>query len=216
MISKRKLAAEALGTAMILVALVGSGIMGHALSGGIAVLALLVQSLVVGAMIYLVITCLGPISGGHFNPAVTAAFVLRRDMGRREGLGFVLAQMAGAIVGVWLAHLMLGQPILQIYGGNAVRPGMMWLSECVAVFGLLTVIFAGFFAKPAAVPTLVAIYSAILIWFTGSGSLANPAVTLARPFTDSLSGLWIGYLPVLFVAQALAVAGAHYVLRRPW
>ena len=214
MVSRRKLAAEALGTALLLISVVGSGIMAEELSGGITALALLANAVATGCMLFVIITTLGPISGAHFNPAVTAAFVLRKEMGRREGAAYVGAQILGALVGVWLSHLMFDLPLFQV-SQTFHRTGIaQWSAEIIATFGLLMVIFGGLSARSEAVPALVAVYITGAYWFTASTSFANPAVTIARSFSDTFAGIWPGHMPMFILAQAVAVVIAHAALRR--
>lgn len=184
----RKLAAEGLGTALLLATVVGSGIMGVMLSAGNTCVALLANATATAAMLYVLIVLFAPISGAHFNPAVTLVLWLRRELRAREALAYVLVQLAGAIVGVLLAHAMFGIPLIE--PGTRVRTGSaQWLSEAVAAFGLLLTIFLGGRHRPGAVPTLVACYIFAAYWFTASTSFANPAVTLARSLTQTFAGI---------------------------
>jgi glycerol uptake facilitator-like aquaporin len=164
-------------------------------------------------MLYVIITVLGPVSGGHFNPAVTLAFALRRDIPAMQGAGYVLAQLLGGTIGVWASHLMFEQPVLQIATAMHRTGANMWLSELIATFGLLLTIFGGLRAHPQAVPTLVALYVTGAYWFTASSGFANPAVTIARGLTDSFAGINPGHIPAFVLMQILAVLLAHAVLR---
>ena len=184
----RKLLAECLGTALLLAAVVGSGIMGVMLSAGNVGISLLANAAATAAALYVLIVLLAPVSGAHFNPAVTLVLWLRRELRAREALAYVLVQVAGAIAGVLLAHAMFGLALIQ--PGTHVRTGFaQWLSEAVAAFGLLLTILLGGRHRPGAVPALVACYIFAAYWFTASTSFANPAVTLARSLTQSFAGI---------------------------
>ena len=209
----RNLFAEGLGTFFLLVGVVGSGIMGAALSGGNLAVALLANAIATGCVLYVLITTLGPISGAHFNPAVTLAFLLRREIGARAAAGYAAAQVAGAVLGVWAAHLMFDLPLLQL-SGTARGGAGQWLSEGIATFGLLFVIFGGLRHRAEAVPTLVALYITGAYWFTSSTSFANPAVTLARGLSDTFAGIAPGNVPGFVAMQILATALAAFVLPR--
>lgn len=196
----RRLAAEALGTALLLSAVVGSGIMAEQLAGGNAALALLGNTLATGAMLVVLITMLGPISGAHLNPAVSLAFFLRGDIHRQEALAYAAAQLAGAITGVLIAHAMFAEPLLQT--SDIARSGFAQaFSEGVATFGLVLTILLTLRTKPQAVATSVGLYIAAAYWFTASTSFANPAVTIARALTDTFSGIRPGDVPGFVVAQ---------------
>jgi glycerol uptake facilitator-like aquaporin len=209
----RILAAEALGSALLLISVIGSGVMGAALSDGNVAIALLANAIATGGMLYVIITTLGPISGAHFNPAVSLAFALRGDLAWTALPGFVVAQCVGAILGVWAAHLMFDLPLLQWSMTMHRTGGAQWFSEGIATFGLLFVIFGGLKARADAVPTLVALYITGAYWFTASTSFANPAVTLARGFSDTFAGIYPGHIPAFIVAQLVAVGIGHVVLR---
>ena len=184
----RRLSAEFLGTAALLAGVVGSGIMGADLSKGNLAVALLANAGATAALLYVLITVLGPVSGAHFNPAVTLAMRLRGELGTGEAIAYVLVQVAAAIAGVVLAHAMFAQPLLQ-WGEHARTGAAQWLSEGVATFGLLLTILLGLRHRPAAIPALVASYIFAAYWFTASTSFANPAVTLARALTTSFAGI---------------------------
>ena len=210
---RQKLAAEALGTAILLMGVVGSGIMGAALADGNTAVALLANAIATGCVLYLLITILGPISGAHFNPAVTLAFAWRGEFTARPALAYVAAQICGGIAGVWLTHVMFELPVLQL--SQTVRTGpAQWVSEVVATFGLLFVIFGGLRSRPEAVPTLVALYITGAYWFTASTSFANPAVTLARALSDTFAGIRPADAPMFIVAQLAGVTLAALVLPR--
>jgi len=210
----RRLAAEALGTAFLLAAVVGSGIMGERLAGGNAAIALLANTAATGAALAVLITIFGPVSGAHFNPAVTLIAVLRREMSLAAGAAYVLVQAAAAIGGVFVAHLMFALPVLQVSAKLRDAPGQT-LSEFVATFGLILTIAGGVRYRPAAVPALVGLYIAAAYWFTASTSFANPAVTIARSLSDTFAGISPSSAPAFLLAQiAGALAGAfvsHFV-----
>lgn len=203
----QRLAAEFLGSAFLLATVVGSGIMGERLAGGNEALALLGNTLPTGAILVVLITMLGPISGAHLNPAVTGAFWLRGDIGGGGAAFYVLVQVTGALVGVLVAHAMFDLPLWQ--AGVKVRSGHgQWLAEGVATFGLLLTILATLRAKPAATPASVGLYIIAAYWFTASTSFANPAVTIARAFSDTFSGIRLGDVPAFIAAQLVgAVVG---------
>jgi glycerol uptake facilitator-like aquaporin len=184
----RKLAAEAIGTALLLACVVGSGTMGVALAQGNVAIALLANAAATAGVLYVLITVLGPISGAHFNPAVTLAMRWRGEIDGRDALAYITVQFIAAGAGVLLAHAMFELPLWQ--PGTHVRTGPgQWLSEGVATFGLLLTILLGQRHRPAAIPALVACYIFAAYWFTASTSFANPAVTLARAFTQSFAGI---------------------------
>lgn len=200
----RRLVAEALGTAVLVATVVGSGIMADALTDDVA-LALLGNTLPTGAILVVLITVLGPVSGAHFNPAVTLAFLIRRELAAATALGYVAAQVAGGIAGTLVAHAMFELPILQFSG--TVRTGQaQWLAEVVATFGLVWVILAGIRFRLEAVPWLVGLYISAAYWFTASTSFANPAVAIARALTDTFSGIRPADLPGFVLAELLGAA----------
>ncbi|MGE4221168.1 MAG: aquaporin [Alphaproteobacteria bacterium] len=215
--TQRRLAAEALGTAALLATVVGSGIMAERLAGGNVALALLGNTIATGAILAVLIASMGPISGAHFNPAVTLVFVLRREIAASLALGYLAAQIAGAVGGAWLAHAMFEAPVFQF--STKIRTGSaQWLAEGVATFGLLATILAGIRWRPAGVAWMVALYITAAYWFTASTSFANPAVTLARSLTDSFSGIRPGDAPAFILAQcagAVAAAAVMSWLLRP-
>ncbi|HYI87869.1 MAG TPA: MIP/aquaporin family protein [Burkholderiales bacterium] len=203
----QRLGAEFIGSAFLLATVIGSGIMGERLAGGNEALALLGNTLPTGAILVVLITMLGPVSGAHFNPAVTGVFWLRGDIGGRGGALYVLAQIAGALVGVVAAHAMFELPLWQ--AGVKIRNGPgQWLGEGIATFGLLLTILATLKARAAAVPMAVGLYIIAAYWFTASTSFANPAVTIARAFSDTFAGIRLGDAPAFIAAQLLgAVCG---------
>ena len=183
----RKIVAEFIGTALLLATVIGSGIMGETLSDGNIALALLGNTLPTGAILVVLITMLGPISGAHFNPAVTLTFFMRGDIRGGDAGAYVLAQIAGAFVGVITAHAMFDQSLLQL--STKVRSGTAQaIAEWVATFGLVTTILLTLRAKPEAIATSVGLYITAAYWFTASTSFANPAVTLARAFSNTFAG----------------------------
>lgn len=208
----RRLFAEFLGTALLLATVVGSGIMGVALSDGNDGIALLANAAATAGVLYVLIVVFGPVSGAHFNPAVTLAMVLRREIARRDAIGYVAVQFAGAIAGVVLAHAMFDLPLVQ--PGTHVRTGgAQWLSEGVATFGLLLTILLGVRHRPAAVPALVACWIFAAYWFTASTSFANPAVTLARGLTQTFAGIRLeDVLPFVCAQIAGALLGLATVI----
>ena len=196
----RRLVAEALGTMLLLATVVGSGIMGDNLADGNDAVALLGNTLATGAILAVLITMLGPISGAHFNPAVTAAFLVRREIDARTALAYIVVQIAGALAGVALAHLMFDIDVLQV--STKARTGFgQWLAEAVATFGLVATILATLKARPSAVAAMVGLYISAGYWFTASTSFANPAVTVARSFTDTFSGVAPADAPAFIAAQ---------------
>ena len=208
----RKLAAEGLGTAMLLLSVVGSGIMAETLTEDVA-LALLANAIATGAMLYAIITCLGHISGAHFNPAVTLYFAARGEIAPAMALAYVAVQVSGGIAGVWATHFIFDQEILQ--SSATARTGTaLWGSEVLATFGLFFVIVGGLSARPAAVPALVGLYITGAYWFTASTSFANPAVTIARTLSDTFAGIQPGHAPMFIAMQVLGCGLALAVL--PW
>lgn len=197
----RRLAAEALGTGLLVAAVVGSGIMADRLTGDIAV-SLLGNTLPTGAILVVLIAILGPISGAHFNPAVTLVFALQRQMTGMMAVCYVAAQILGGIGGTLLAHLMFELPLLQ--ASSTVRTGGgQWLAETVATFGLVFTILAGLKFQRSAIPWLVGLYITAAYWFTASTSFANPAVAIARALSDTFAGIRPADLPAFIVAQVL-------------
>ena len=197
----RRLVAEALGTGLLVATVVGSGIMADRLTGDVA-LALLGNTLPTGAILVVLITILGPISGAHFNPAVTLVFALKRDLPVGQSVGYVAMQIAGGIAGALLAHAMFELPLFQ--ASTTVRTGTaQWLAEAVAAFGLVFTILAGLRFRAEAIPWLVGLYIIAAYWFTASTSFANPAVAIARAFTNTFAGIRPVDLPGFIVAELL-------------
>jgi glycerol uptake facilitator-like aquaporin len=202
----RKLVAEAIGTALLLAAVVGSGIMAERLANGNDALALLCNTVATGAALVVLISVFAPVSGAHFNPAVTVYFVLKREIATSEAVLYVIVQIVAAVLGVWLAHAMFAMPVLEV--SHKFRDGpAQWLSEFVATFGLLLTI-AGCARKPDTTPAMVGLYIAAAYWFTASTSFANPAVTIARSLTDSFAGIAPSSAPGFICAQLMAVFAA--------
>jgi glycerol uptake facilitator-like aquaporin len=205
----RRLVAEALGTALLVATVVGSGIMAESLTKDVA-LALLGNTLPTGAILVVLITILGPVSGAHFNPAVSLVFALKREMTPRDALLYSAAQVAGGIIGTMMAHAMFALPLLD--ASLKMRTGgAQWFAEGVAAFGLIATIIAGIRFERASVPWLVGLYITAAYWFTSSTSFANPAVAIARSLTNTFSGIRPTDLPG-FIAAELCGAVAAMVL----
>jgi len=203
----RRLAAELVGTGFLLATVVGSGIMAERLAGGNVAIALLGNTIPTGAILYVLITMLGPVSGAHFNPAVTMAFALRRDIAAGEGVAYVAVQIAGGLLGVAFAHLMLDVDVVQF--SQTARSGPpQWFAEWVATFGLVFTILATLRARPDAVAAAVGLYITAAYWFTASTSFANPAVTIARGFSDTFAGIRPVDVPAFVAAQLVGAACA--------
>lgn len=210
----RKLAAEGLGTAFLLATVVGSGIMAAKLAGGNIAIALLGNTIPTGAILVVLISTLGPISGAHFNPSVTLASLVNRSMKPGEVAAYIAVQVIGAILGVFIAHAMFDLPLLQ--ASTTMRSGgAQWLAEAVASFGLLTVIFLSVRNAPQQVAMNVGLYITAAYWFTASTSFANPAVTLARSFSDTFAGIRpedvLGFILAQLAGAAMAVAVDRWV-----
>lgn len=206
----RRLACEALGTALLLAAVIGSGIMGERLSAGNDAITLLANAISTGAALVVLITIFGPLSGAHFNPVVTLAAALRRDLTARRAVGYAVAQIIGALVGVLIAHAMFEEPLFQV--SEKLRDGTgQAFSEIIATFGLILTIFATARFRPDFVATSVGLYISAAYWFTASTSFANPAVTIARMFSNTFAGIDPSSAPAFIAAQlvgALVAAGA--------
>jgi glycerol uptake facilitator-like aquaporin len=201
----RRVMAELVGTAMLLAVVVGSGIMGERLAGGNVAIALLGNTIATGAILAVLILVFGPISGAHFNPAVTFAFALRREIGVADAVIYVATQLVGAIVGVWLAHIMFSEPILMLGDVPRTGPGQ-WTAEIVATFGLVATILGCLRARPEAVPYAVGLFITAGYWFTSSTSFANPAVTVARSLSATFAGIRPLDAPAFIVAQFVGAA----------
>jgi glycerol uptake facilitator-like aquaporin len=198
---------EWLGTAFLLAAVVGSGIMAQNLAGGNVAIALLCNTLATGAILAVLILVFGPLSGAHFNPAVSVAFGLRGALAWRLVAVYILAQLCGGIVGVWTAHLMFDLPVWQVSLKVRSSTGQ-WLAEAVATFGLVLTIFGCVARAPAAVPYAVGLYITSAYWFTASTSFANPAVTIARSLSDTFAGIAPAGVGAFILAQILGTLAA--------
>jgi glycerol uptake facilitator-like aquaporin len=195
----RALTAEALGTGLLVCTVVGSGIMADALTEDVA-LALLGNTIPTGAILYVLITVLAPVSGAHFNPAVSLVFALRGELDWPQLAPYIAAQIIGGVLGTFLAHGMFDLSILQLSTTDRTG-GAQWLAEITATFGLVAVILGGIRARPAAVPALVGLYITAAYWFTASTSFANPAVAIARALTDTFAGINPAHVPGFIAAQ---------------
>lgn len=202
-----RLVAEGLGTALLLAIVIGSGIMGERLAGGNVAIALLGNTLATGAGLVVLITIFGPLSGAHFNPAVTLVFALRREIPLTATLAYIVAQGVGAILGVWAAHLMFAEPVLQVSTKLRDGPAQMF-SEGVATFGLIAAIFGSIRFRPEATPMIVGLYITAAYWFTASTSFANPAVTIARSLSNTFAGIAPRSAPGFIIAQLAGAAVA--------
>lgn len=206
----QKLGAEFLGTAFLLATVVGSGIMAESLADGNIAIALLGNTIPTGAILFVLITMLGPISGAHFNPAVTVAFLMRGDISTRDCAAYIAIQIAGGIIGVLAAHLMFDETLFQL--SEKVRTGpSQWFAEWVATFGLVSTILLTLRANAAAVPAAVGLYITAAYWFTASTSFANPAVTIARSFSDTFAGIRFADIPAFIGAQIIGAICALYI-----
>lgn len=209
----RILVAEALGTALLTLAVVGSGLMGDSLAEGNTALALLTNSTATGLALYVLITVLAPVSGAHLNPAVSLVFAASGQLAWRSVPAFCAAQIAGSVAGILLTHAIFGLPLLQL--SDTVRSGgHLWAAEAVATFGLMFAVFGGLRAAPAQVPALVAAYIASAYWFTSSTSFANPALTVGRMLSDSFAGIAPASVPAYIAAQGIGALLSVVVL--PW
>ncbi len=214
----RRLFAEWLGSAFLLAAVVGSGIMAQRLAGGNVALALLCNTIPTGAILVVLILVLGPVSGAHFNPAVSLALLLRGELSWRIAPAYVAAQITGAIAGVWAAHLMFELPLWQLSLTQRSGAGQ-WFAEGVATFGLLLTIFGCAARTPGAIPYAVGLYITSAYWFTASTSFANPAVTIARALSDTFAGIAPAGVPAFILAQlvgaGVAVTVGGWLWRKP-
>jgi len=208
----RRLAAEGIGSFFLFAAVIGSGVMAEALAGGNVAVALIGNTLATGAMLFVLITMLGPISGAHFNPAVSLVFASRGELPWRDAATFIAVQFLGGVLGAWAAHLMFDLPILQ-YSLKA-RSGIgQWTGEAVATFGLILTIIGTVRHRPTWVPASVALYITSAYWFTSSTSFANPAITIVRSMSDSFAGIAPRDVPMFVVGQLLGAAVAVLVSR---
>ena len=208
--TRRAILAEALGSFLLFATVIGSGIMGERLAGGSVAIALLGNTIATGAILFVLITMLGPVSGAHFNPAVTLVMRLRREISSRVAMAFVAAQLGGGILGVWVAHLMFDLPILELSTKVRAGPGQL-TGEAIATFGLILTILGTVRMRPAAVPASVALYIIAAYWFTSSTSFANPAITVARSLSDSFAGIAPACVPGFIAAQLVGAIAALLV-----
>ena len=206
---------EFLGTAFLLAAVVGSGIMAQKLAGGNGALALLCNTLPTGAILAVLILVFGPLSGAHFNPAVSLAFALRGELPWRTMAVYIAAQVLGAILGVWVAHLMFEIPLLQFSSTVRTGPGQ-WLAEAIATLGLLLTIFGCAARSPSAIPYAVGLYITSAYWFTVSTSFANPAATIARSLSDTFAGIAPNGVLAFIAAQLAGMLTAVLIGRWLW
>ncbi|MEO1649065.1 MAG: MIP/aquaporin family protein [Pseudomonadota bacterium] len=206
----RQLAAEAIGSFFLFVAVIGSGIMAENLAGPNVALALLANTVATGAILFVLIAMLGPISGAHFNPAVTLAFLVRRDISLGKASGFIAAQIGGGALGAFAAHLMFDLPIFQF--STKARAGLgQWTGEFVATFGLVLTILVLLRYRASAIPAAVALYITSAYWFTSSTSFANPAITIVRSLSDTFAGIAPADVPLFIVAQLVGAMAATAV-----
>lgn len=215
-ISTSKYLAEFIGTLLLLATVIGSGIMGEALANGNTAVALLGNTIPTGAILFVLITMFGPVSGAHFNPAVTVAFFFRKEISAAETGIYILVQIIGAIAGVILANAMFDLDVVQVSEKIRYSNGQ-WISEVVATFGLLLAIFMTLRSRPEAVPAVVGLYITAAYWFTASTSFANPAVTIARQFSNTFAGIApssvIAFIIAQFIGMGLALIMASILLR---
>ena len=208
----RRLAAEAIGTAMLLAGIVGSGIMAERLAGGNEAIALLANMAATGAILAVLILVFGPISGAHFNPAVTVSFLMQRAFGPGTAAAYIAVQIVAALVGVALAHLMFDEPLIQAAVKTRSSPGI-WAAEVVATAGLVATIIGCLRFRPEAVAYAVGLYISAGYWFTASTSFANPAVTIGRAFTDSFTGIRAADAPAFIVAELIGAVAVTLLFR---
>ncbi len=208
----RRLASEGLGAFFLFACVIGSGIMAERLAGGNGAVALLVNTLATGAILFVLITMLGPISGAHMNPAVSLVAAVRRELAWGDAAAYIAAQLAFGILGVWAAHLMFDLPVLQ-YSVKA-RSGLgQWTGEAIATFGLILTILGSVRFRRDWVPATVAVYITAAYWFTSSTSFANPAITIARSLSDTFAGIAPGDVPAFIAAQLFGATAAAFVAR---
>jgi glycerol uptake facilitator-like aquaporin len=208
-----RLGAEVVGTAFLLATVVGSGIMAENLAGGNVAIALLGNTIPTGAILVVIILMFGPVSGAHFNPAVTLAFAIRREIDASVAMLYVVAQVAGAFVGVWAAHAMFDLDILQA-SAKLRTGGPQWFAEVVATFGLVLTILGTLRWGTKTVAASVGLYITAAYWFTASTSFANPAVTIGRAFTDTFAGILPAHAPAFVIAQLVGALLAVLVADR--
>jgi glycerol uptake facilitator-like aquaporin len=211
----QRLFCEWLGTAFLLAAVVGSGVMAERLAGGNAAIALLCNTLPTGAILVVLILIFSPLSGAHFNPAVSVGFALRGELPWPTAAAYIIAQVLGGIIGVWLAHLMFELPVWQLSTTPRSGPGQ-WLAEAVATFGLVLTIFGCVRQRPDSVAYAVGLYITAAYWFTASTSFANPAVTIARSLSDTFTGIAPAAIVAFIVAQCIGMLVAVILSRWLW
>lgn len=214
----RRALAEALGTAFLLATVVGSGVMAFKLAGGNGAVALLCNTIPTGAILTVLILTFGPVSGAHFNPAVTVAFAMRRELSPLVAAIYTASQVCGGIVGVWAAHIMFELPVWQFSTTIRTGPGQ-WFAEAIATFGLVLVIFGCLARNAAAIPYAVGLYITAAYWFTASTSFANPAVTVARAMSNTFAGIApsgvLAFIAAQLVGMVCAVRLARWLFVRP-
>ena len=208
----RRVAAEGIGAFFLFACVIGSGIMAEALSGGNDAVALLGNTLATGAMLFVLITMLGPISGAHMNPAVSLVAAARGELRRGDAAAYIAAQLAFGILGAWAAHLMFDLPVLQLSAKARTGTGQ-WAGEAIATFGLVLTILGTVRHRREWVPASVALYIAAAYWFTSSTSFANPAITVARSLSDTFAGIAPADVPMFVLAQLAGAAAAALVAR---
>lgn len=208
----RRVAAEAIGSFFLFAAVIGSGVMADALAGGNVAVALIGNTLATGAMLFVLVAMLRPISGAHFNPAVSLVYVSRGELSSRDMAAYVAAQLIGGVLGAWAAHLMFDLPLLQL--SSKARSGIgQWTGEAIATFGLIVTIIGTVRHRPALVPASVALYITSAYWFTSSTSFANPAITVVRSLSNSFAGIAPQDVPTFVLAQLIGAAAAALVSR---
>jgi glycerol uptake facilitator-like aquaporin len=209
---RRALAAEGVGSFFLFATVIGSGIMAERLAGGNVAVALLGNTMATAAMLFVLITMLGPISGAHFNPAVSLVMALRRELAWRDVLPYIFVQISFGVLGAWAAHLMFDVPILQV--STHARTGIgQWTGEAIATFGLILTIIGTARHRPQWIPASVALYITAAYWFTSSTSFANPAITIARSLTNSFSGIAPSDVPMFIAAQLFGALAAMIMAR---
>ena len=209
---RTQLSAEALGSFLLFATVIGSGIMAESLAGGNVAVALLGNTAATAAMLYVLIAMLGPVSGAHFNPAVSLVMRLRGELTTAQLLAYVAVQVVAGILGAWAAHAMFDLPIIQFSQHVRGGPGQL-LGEFIATFGLVITILLTLRHRPASVPSSVALYIAAAYWFTSSTSFANPAITVARSLSDTFAGIAPESVPGFVLAQFAAALAAHFAAR---
>lgn len=209
---RRRLAAEAIGSFFLFATVIGSGIMAENLSDGNEAVALLANTLATGAMLFVLITMLGPISGAHMNPAVSLVAASRAELGWGDAAAYIATQLAFGILGAWAAHWMFDLPVLQVSVKPRTGAGQ-WLGEAIATFGLILTILGTVRYRPNAVAASVALYISAAYWFTSSTSFANPAITVARSLSDTFAGIAPANAPLFVLAQLAGAAGAAVLAR---